>query len=381
MKTGIHTVCATVLALLVGAPFAATAVRAADEEKCLRPEVQQMLQSAGERIQAAAEKLDLTADQKSKIREIAASHAAEREALRAERKSLLQDELKALATILTPEQREQIKQFAEDRIEQPKAGTTRLPRFVAARDTLAERAESAAEKLGLTSEQRQTIRDTLSSHADRHAALRAKCRDVTETEFKEIAAVLNPDQRQKAREYIEERHAVAAAAKSVKDRLEAAGDKLGLSADQRKQIAQTHAQFAGKYRALRSQRRDLMEQELKAIAPILTPEQRENAKEFWEDRVVINEGPGSGQDLIEAAKALKETISERVEALGDKLGLTGDQRSEIRGIRDTFADKFKSQREQRKALRQEELQALGQVLTPDQREKAKAFIEERSEEL
>jgi Spy/CpxP family protein refolding chaperone len=375
---------ATVLALVVGVPLASTAVRAADEEKCqkcLRSEVQQMLQSVSERIQAAAEKLDLTTEQKSKIREIGAGHATEREALRSERKSLLQDEFKALAAILTPEQCEQIKAYAEDRIEQAKPRAPGLPKFVAVRDTLADRTDSAAEKLGLTSEQRQKIRDTLSSQADRHAALRAKCRDVAESEFKEIAAVLNPDQRQKAREYIEERHVVAAAAKSVKDRLEAAADMLGLSAEQRTQISQTHAQFAGKYRALRCQRRELMEQELKGIAAILTPEQRENAKDFFEDRVVIIEDSESSQDLIEAAKALKETVSERVDSLADKLGLNGDQRTKIRGVREAFADKFASQREQRKGLRQEELQALRDILTPEQREKVKTLVEERSEVL
>lgn len=380
MKTGIHAACVILLAAVVGMPLAGTSVRAADEQKCLRSELEQMLQSVSDRVQAAADKLDLTAEQRSKIREIGARHTQEREALRAERKSLLQDELKALAATLTPEQRDQIKELAEDRIEQAKAAAPGLPRFSAARDTLAERIESTAEKLGLTSEQRKKILETLSSHADRHAALRAKCREAAEGEFKEIAAVLNPEQRQKAREYIEERLVIAAAAKSVKDRLDAAADKLGLSADQRQQIAQIHSRFAGKYRALRSERRELMEQELKAISTILTPEQRETVKDFCEDRVVILEGSVSGREPLEAAKGLKETVTERLEALADKLGLSGDQRTEIRGIRDRFSDQFQSQREQRKALRQEELQALREVLTPEQREKVRDFVEDRSDD-
>jgi hypothetical protein len=89
----------------------------------------------------------------------------------------------------------------------------------------------------------------------------------------------------------------------------------------------------------------------------------------------------SGRDLIEAAKALKETIAERLEVVGNKLGLTADQRAEIRTAHDAFADKFNAQRDRRKALRQEELKALGEILPPEQRDKAKEFVEDHSEQL
>ena len=143
-----------------------------------------------------------------------------------------------------------------------------------------------------------------------------------EEEFKAVAAVLTPEQRQKAREYIEERVVRAAAAKSVADRLEAIADKLGLTADQRQQIAKTHAQFAPKYRELRSERRDLLQEELKAIAAILTPEQRDMVKDFCEDRVVIIEVSASGRDRSGGRQGARETIAERLEAVGNMLGLT-----------------------------------------------------------
>jgi hypothetical protein len=124
-----------------------------------------------------------------------------------------------------------------------------------------------------------------------------------------------------------------------------------------------------------------MQEELKAIAAILSPEQREKVKDICEDRVVIIEGSGSAREPGEAAKALKETLSERLEALADKLGLTGDQRNEIRGVRASLADRFKSQRDRRKAVREQELQAVRGFLTPEQREKVEDFVEERSEDL
>ena len=92
----------------------------------------------------------------------------------------------------------------------------------------------------------------------------------------------------KARDLIEDRVVIAAAARSVADRLNAVADKLGLSDEQRQQIQKTHSEFDDKYHALRAERRELMQQELKAVAAILTPEQREKVRDFCEDRVVID---------------------------------------------------------------------------------------------
>jgi Spy/CpxP family protein refolding chaperone len=379
MGIGRSTLRALFLAGIVAMPLVLTAALSA-EEKALRPEVQQLVQSVSEKLQAAADKLGLTPEQQAKIREIQASQSEQRSALRAQRRDLLQDELKSLATILTPEQREKIKEFAEDKVEQFKqnGATAGLPRFSGARDTLAERTQSAAEKLGLTSEQRKQMIQTLSSQAEKHAALRAKCRDAAESEFKAVAAVLTPEQREKARDQIEDRIVMAAAARSVADRLDVAADKLGLSPDQRQQIEKTHAQFAGKYQALRSERLELMQDELKAMAAILTPEQREKVKDFCEDRVVVIEVTAAGADADDAIKALRESISERLEAVADKLELTADQRNQIRSAHAAFADKFKSQRDQRMTLRQEELKALGALLTPEQQGKVKEFVEDHA---
>jgi len=358
-------------------PLVLTATSAA-EEKALRPEIQQLVQSVGEKLQAAGDKLGLTAEQRTKLREIDSSQGGQRTALRAERRNLLQAELNSLASVLTPEQREKIKEFAEDKIEQARQSNGALPQFSAARDTLAERAHSAAEQLGLTSEQRKKIIQTLSSHTQQHAALRAKCRDACENEFKAALAVLTPEQRAKAREQIEDRIVIASAARSVADRLEVVGDRLGLSADQRQQIARTHSQFADKYQALRGERLELMQEELKAVAAILTPEQREKARDFCEDRVIVVEVATTGASADEAVKALRETIAERLEAVSDMLGLSAAQRGEINSVHASFADKFKAQRDQRTALRRQELQALGVHLTAEQREKARDFIEDHA---
>jgi Spy/CpxP family protein refolding chaperone len=76
--------------------------------------------------------------------------------------------------------------------------------------------------------------------------------------------------------------------------------------------------------------------------------------------------------------ALRETISERVESMADRLGLTAEQRTKIRGVRESMAGKFQEQRAQRKALRGEEMKSLKGILTPAQAEQVKDLVEERT---
>jgi Spy/CpxP family protein refolding chaperone len=367
-----------VLGLVAGTLLSATAALA-DEEKCLRPEFEQLIQTVTEKFQEVAGQLGLNDDQKAKIREIHAKHVEEYKTLRTERRELLEAELKALGEVLTPEQREKVKEFVNDRMEAERAGQPGMPQFAAERGTLAERVQEAADKLDLSADQRKQIVKTLASYAGRHTSLRAKCRDAVEGEIKDVAAVLTPEQRQKASDYINDRVVRAEAAMSIAERLDAVADKLGLTANQRKQIVQTHSEFAGKYRQLRAERRELMQEELRAIGAVLTPEQREKVKNFFEDRVVIVRASSTGRDAAEAAQALRETVKERLEAIADKLGLTDDQRAKIRDAHAAFAEKFQAQREQRKALRQEELKALGAILTNEQREKVKNFVEDHVE--
>jgi len=378
MNTTIHRVGGMLLSVIAALPLASSAGWAA-EEKVLRPEIEQLRQTVSEKLQAAAGRLGLTSEQQEKISAVRASHAEQFKALRAERRSLLQEELKSINSILTPEQRDKVKELAEDRMEQAEqTETPGLPRFAVARATLAERLEAAADKLGLTGEQRKQIVKALSSLADQHATLKLKCRDALEDEFKAIAAVLTPEQREKARETIELRVLRAAAATSIADRLEEAADKLGLSADQRQQIARTNAQFASQYRAMGSERRELLANELKEIAAILTPEQRDKIKDFCEDSIIVIEVKTARRDTTESEPVLRETIAERLEAVGEKLELTAEQRAKIRGVHDTMAEKFKAQREKRRALRAEELKALAKILTPEQREKVENFVEDHS---
>ena len=126
-----------------------------------------------------------------------------------------------------------------------------------------------------------------------------------------------------------------------------------------------HAPFAEKYRANRAERRNQVEAELKAIAEALTPEQREKARHYIEGRMVH--------------APVVESVAERLRTAADKLGLTQEQRSKIREAHAGFAEKYDAQRDQRRGLRREELKAMGAVLTPEQLEKVKSYLEDRIE--
>ena len=106
--------------------------------------------------------------------------------------------------------------------------------------------------LGLTAEQRQKIREMHAPFAEKYRANRAERRNQVEAELKAIAEELTPEQREKARHYIEGRMVHAPVVRSVAERLRTAADKLGLTEEQRSKIREIHAAFVDKYRPWRA---------------------------------------------------------------------------------------------------------------------------------
>ena len=371
-----------VIGLTIAALFLATGSRIrAQEQKPFSPALEQLRETVSERLQTVADQLGLTPEQRTKIREAHAAYADKFEALRTQRRELLQSELEAIRDVLTPEQRDRVKGLVEDRREMREAGARRdWPEVSPLRDSLAERVQAAAEEFALTPEQRQKIRDIHAPFAEKYRSNRAERRNLVEAELKAIAEGLTPEQREKARRSIEGRMAHATVAQSVAERLRTAADKLGLTEEQRGKIRETHAAFVDKYRALAAQRRALLHDELKAISEQLTSDQRDRVQDLCEDRAVVV-GIEIDPNDPDAIAQLRETIADRLRALADRLGLTEEQRSKIREAHAAFAEKYEAQRTQRRDLRREELKALGAVLTPEQLEKVKSYTEDRVESL
>jgi Spy/CpxP family protein refolding chaperone len=375
------------LGLIIAAVVLATGGRvAAQEQKPFSPAIEQLRETVSERLQTVADELGLTPEQRTKIREAHAAFADKFQNLRTQRRELLQSELEAIRDMLTPEQLEMVKGFVEDRREaaqqtaqQPRARRD-WPEVAPVRDSLAERVQAAAEKLALTPEQKSKIRDLHAPFAEKYRANRAERRELVEAELKAIAEELTPEQREKARRYIEGRMVRAAVVGSVAERLQEAADKLGLTEEQRGKIREIRTGFRDRFRALAGERRALLHDELKAIGEQLTSDQRDRVRNFCEDRVVVV-GIEFDPNDPDAIGQLRETIADRLRAVADRLGLTEEQRSKIREAHAAFAEKYEAQRTARRDLRREELKAMGEVLTPEQREKVKSYIEDRVEAL
>jgi Spy/CpxP family protein refolding chaperone len=364
------------LAVIVAIAMAGSGtVARCQEARELRPEVELLVQSVSEKLESAADALKLTPEQRTKIKAIGKSFEEKRTAVREQRRTQRQSDLKAIAEILTPEQREKAKANIEDRIEErPKReGPVNWQRDGSRRETLSQELQDSAEELALTPEQGTKIRTQLEGSRQKYREQRRARRDVIEAERKAIAEVLSPEQLEQAQEFIEEHVVCAECIQSVRDRLQAAASKLGLSEDQQKQIDKAHEAFEPKYEALRDQRRELMKAERKAVAEILSPEQREQVRDIFEDRVVVTRRDQDPNDPQTAAQ-LKETIGERLEAAADKLKLSAEQRKQIKEKTAAFKEKYTPQRSERETLRKEELAALASILTPEQREKVKDFV-------
>jgi len=341
-----------VIGLTIAALFLATGSRIrAQEQKPFSPALEQLRETVSERLQTVADQLGLTPEQRTKIREAHASYADKFEALRTQRRELLQSELEAIRDVLTPEQRDRVKGLVEDRREMREAGARRdWPEVSPLRDSLAERVQAAAEEFALTPEQRQKIRDIHAPFAEKYRSNRAERRNLVEAELKAIAEGLTPEQREKARRSIEGRMAHATVAQSVAERLRTAADKLGLTEEQRGKIRETHAAFVDKYRAQAAQRRALLHDELKAISEQLDSDQRDRVQDLCEDRAVVV-GIEIDPNDPDAIAQLRETIAERLRAVADKLGLTEEQRGKVREAHAAFVEKYEAQRTQRRDLR------------------------------
>jgi Spy/CpxP family protein refolding chaperone len=254
------------------------------------------------------------------------------------------------------------------------------------KQSVSEKLQSVADRFGLTPEQCDKIKETHNSFAARRQALRDQRRDLFESDRKAINEILTPEQRKQADDLIEDRidarkpdeGPVAWAEEALlhelfAHRLKVAAHKLGLTPEQRYHIKERLAGSAEKHRDQRRARRELVEEEYKVIAEALTPEQREKVRNYFHDHVVVVDLQLDPNDP-RAVALLKETNAERLEATADKLGLTDDQRAKIKSAYSTFAANYTAQREQREALRKQELKAQSEILAPEQREKVSNYF-------
>jgi Spy/CpxP family protein refolding chaperone len=172
-------------------------------------------------------------------------------------------------------------------------GTRLSPALEQLRETVLDRLHTAADHLGLTAVQRAKIREIHSGFAAKYQAHRASRHELRQEEFKELGAILTPEQRDQVKGAVTERVAmikegaakrawpeVASLRDTMADRIESAAEALDLSDAQREKIREAFRPFAEKYQEQVTEHRQLVEDELKAIGDVLTPEQRKAVRRY-----------------------------------------------------------------------------------------------------
>jgi len=186
----------------------------------------------------------------------------------------------------------------------PDGDSTQRPAGDAPRMAPEDRLKMMTEKLGLTSEQQQKIRDIYEKNASQLRELmakgrekateadREKFRELMRSQLEEVTAVLNPDQKSKMMEAMKSRRdgQGSASADSQRgnagDRIKAMTEKLDLTSEQQEKARTIFEKNAGELRELMSKgrentsdadkqkARELIHSQMEEFTEILTPDQK-----------------------------------------------------------------------------------------------------------
>ena len=193
----------------------------------------------------------------------------------------------------------------------PDGGPRRGPRDGAGgMPSMEERLKMMTERLGLNSEQQGRVRSILEKNGPELKALfekgrenateadKEKFRSLMKGQMDEIAAVLNPDQREKFKEAMKNRvegrggekppgspgSLAEGGAGRMEERLAVMKEKLGLTPEQQQKVRAVFEKNAGKMREAFSaggdKVREAMRAQMEEVGALLTPEQREKMREM-----------------------------------------------------------------------------------------------------
>jgi Spy/CpxP family protein refolding chaperone len=103
---------------------------------------------------------------------------------------------------LTPEQREKVSNYFADRVLVFGGDLSRLDEgaITQLRETVAERLEGVADKLGLTAEQKVKIKEAHAGYVPKYREQRDKRRELRQKELDALSAVLTADQRDRVKD-------------------------------------------------------------------------------------------------------------------------------------------------------------------------------------
>jgi hypothetical protein len=155
-------------------------------------------------MHAQADPLGINSEQLTKIRDTHRGFVDQYDALYDERDHLLQEEFKAIGAILTPEQREKVSNYFADRVVMVGGDLSRLDEgtITQLRESVAERLDGVADKLGLSAEQKEKIKEAHAGFVPTYRAQRDKRRELRQKELDALSALLTPEQREKVKDFV-----------------------------------------------------------------------------------------------------------------------------------------------------------------------------------
>lgn len=221
------------------------------------------------------------------------------------------------------------------------------------------RLEAVAVKLGLSDKQKEEVGKMHKEFCKNAAALRQQLR------------TLHKEQRQTMRQLLteEQRAMLPGLIKAERDRhWQAVAGKLGLSEEQTQRVDKARAEYAKKVHDLAANKgtatpeqfRTLRREKMEAIRGTLTEAQRTKLVVLCREEFQKSRHPAARK--------------ERWKSLGEKLGVSAEQKEQFQKVRAEYAPKMDKPSTQLKQLRQDAHAAMLKVLTEEQRAR---FLEMR----
>jgi len=228
-----------------------------------------------------------------------------------------------------------------------------------------DRLESLAAKLGLDAQQKEQVHKIESDFHKKAEPLEQRLWSLHREEFAAMRKTLSEDQRAKLPEVIKS---------ACGQELQAISDKLGLSDDQKQRLMKIRQEYEPKFRALMDEKaetgaagfkqfRELRFAAHRAMREVLTEDQRAKVPGILREEFQKWQDPTARREMLGT--------------IADKLGLSNDQKEQLRKIQADYNRQMEEPTAQFKQMHHEEHEAIEKVLTPEQRTKFEDMMKTR----
>jgi len=235
------------------------------------------------------------------------------------------------------------------------AGPAVLPWASADQSAGKERLAAWASKLGLSNDQQERVHKICEEYAEKAEPTEEQLWKLHHETLDAVKGVLTQEQREKL---------PAAIKAEMGKECRALADKLGLSEDQRQKVERIRDEYEPKFRELCSQSTENARKQMRQLRSAF----------FADLRQVLNDDQKAKffGVLRQEFHQWRDPVArhQHLEAVAEQLGVSADQKAQIKKVCDEFQPKVEKVATQLKETFQEERAAIGKVVTDEQRTKA-----------